>query len=160
MISSFYTDIKTSKIPNVITVSGIVGGLLYNGVINGFDGLKFSFIGLIIATVLLLILYLLGGIGAGDVKLFAAIGAITGTIFVLNTMMYSILYGGLIGVGILLYRKEFIRRMTHTLFHLFEILFMKDLTTIQDFKKESSMRFPFMYAVIPGVITAYMYHPM
>lgn len=154
---AFYTDIKRTKIPNLITVSGAIGGLGYHLIFNGTGGVLFSFLGMIVGFGLFFLLYLFGAIGAGDVKLFGAIGALTGIEFVLYSSMYSIFYAGLIGILLVLIRKEFVRRIVHLLKHLFYLLLLKDIKSISRFKKTESFRFPFMYAVLPGVITTYYY---
>jgi prepilin peptidase CpaA len=153
----FYTDIKSSRIPNAVTVSGTVIGLLYHLFTNGLEGILSSVIGLIIGFSIFFVLYLFGGVGAGDVKLFAAIGALTGTEFVLYTMMYSILYAGFIGLGILLFKKEFYQRIKNAFFFLFNLLLLRKRELVTDYKKMISYRFPFMYAVLPGVITTLYY---
>ncbi len=157
LIPAMYMDSKYGRIPNYLTIGGVLIGISYHLIIHGTTGLIFSLKGLSIGFFLLIILYLFGAIGGGDVKLFAAIGALTGMSFVINSLVYSILYGGMIGLLILLYKKEFTQRMVHVLYHLFGIIFLHQLQSIKDYKDNGSYRFPFMYAVIPGVITAYFY---
>lgn len=161
MISiAFYTDVKKAKIPNYISISGVLIGVFYHFIDKGPIGLWFSIKGLLIGFLILFALYLFGGIGAGDVKLFGAIGAITGLEFVLSSIIYSILYGGVIGILILLNRREFIRRIKAVFYYLIGLIFFKDVTSIQDYKRSGSLRFPFMYAVIPAIITSYIYYPI
>jgi prepilin peptidase CpaA len=154
---AFYTDIKRTKIPNILTVSGAFAGLGYHFIYKGTDGIFFSFLGLIVGFGVFFLLYLFGAVGAGDVKLFGAIGALTGIEFVLYSSMYSILYAGLIGIVIVLIKKEFVTRIVHLFKHLFYLLLLKDIKSISSIKKSESYRFPFMYAVLPGVITCYYY---
>ena len=107
---AFYHDVRYQKIPNWLTGSGVVIGFLVAILSYGFvNGMIFSGLGLAISTVILLLLYLIKGLGAGDVKLFSAIGAITGIEFSLYSLMYSILFAGAIAVVLLLYRISFIK---------------------------------------------------
>jgi prepilin peptidase CpaA len=157
ILIAFYTDVKTSRLPNWLSLLGIVAGFVFHGIDNGWHGLLFSFIGLLLGFGIMLILYFFKALGAGDVKLFAAIGAITGTEFVLYAMVYSIIYAGVIGLVILIARKEVFSRMFHAIMTLLEVKATKKLETMEQFKRKESYRFPFMYAVLPGVITTLYY---
>jgi prepilin peptidase CpaA len=154
---AFVTDARSTRIPNYLTACGTAAGLLLNLIAGGWSGLLAAFAGFACGFGILFVLYMLGAVGAGDVKLFGAIGAISGGEFVLNGIMYSILYAGGIGVVILLLRREFmhgIKRVYSALFGFFLLRHFKNLGYV---KQADSLRFPFMYAVVPGVITAGYY---
>jgi prepilin peptidase CpaA len=156
---AFYVDAKSSRIPNYLTVSGGVIGITYHLIFYGWSGLQFSLIGLLIGFGIVFLLYLFKALGAGDVKLFGAIGALTGSEFVLQSIMYSILYAGIIGVGILLFRKEAIQRVKGLLFRILHVVVFRYPNPIAVHKgAEDLTRFPFMYAVLPGIITASYYN--
>ncbi|MCL7748017.1 A24 family peptidase [Halalkalibacter alkaliphilus] len=157
VIIAFYTDVKNSKIPNWLTMSGVLAGLLYHLIFNGFDGLLFSILGLVVSGGILLLMYVFKALGAGDVKLFAAIGAIAGLHFSLYAIMYSIVFAGFIGVFILLFRKDLIKRMAYSCYRFVGSLLRRDLKSLEEFKKMESVRFPFMYAVLPGVMMTFYY---
>ena len=72
-------DFRAQKIPNLITLPAVIIALLYHFFTNGIDGLTFSALGLAAGIGLLIIPYMLGGMGAGDAKLMGAVGAILGT---------------------------------------------------------------------------------
>ena len=86
------------RIPNWLTVTLLVSGLAYHGVTGGLAGLEHSVAGLMVNFLLVVVLYLIGAMGAGDVKLIAAIGAwlgIPGGVYVfavaeLMTGIYSV----------------------------------------------------------------------
>src|SRR5699024_2392834 len=101
--------------------------------------------------------YIFKAIGAGDVKLFAAIGAITGTLFTLYAIMYSVIAAGIIALLVLLFTKTFMVNMTLAVFHIMESMQKRSLTPLDEFKNNISNRFPFIYAVIPGVALTYYY---
>lgn len=102
---SLYTDIKERKILNTVTAPAAAAGLLYNCVAGGLAaGLKTSLGGLLLGMGLLIIPFLMGGIGAGDVKLLGAIGALKGPVFVLYAGLASAIAGGLLAVLLLIYR--------------------------------------------------------
>lgn len=102
----FVTDIKEQKIYNKILYPSLVAAILLNAYFSGFNGLKLSLLGFGTGLCILLIPYLLGGMGAGDVKLLALIGAIKGYVFVLNTAIYMALIGGVIAIIIIIFQKQ------------------------------------------------------
>lgn len=101
---SLYTDLKQRKIFNSVTVSAAAAGLLYNAAAFGFAGVKLTLCGLVVGMSLLLIPFLMGGIGAGDVKLLGVVGAVKGTVFVINAGLYSAVAGGIFALALLAYR--------------------------------------------------------
>jgi prepilin peptidase CpaA len=106
LVICFYTDFKVQKIYNNIIFPSLILSLVTQLLLNGFSGLSKSIIGLLVGLSILLVPYLLGGIGAGDVKLLALIGAIKGSIFVVNTAIYMGILGGAIALTIILTNKE------------------------------------------------------
>ncbi len=93
---AFATDIRKQIIPNWLTAAGIGAGLLGHGMAQGGYGLAFSAAGLACGFIPMLLLYAVGGVGAGDVKLFGALGAMTGAVFTLYAMVASLFFAGLI----------------------------------------------------------------
>lgn len=155
--AAFFTDARSSIIPNKLTLTAAAAGIIGNTVIGGWNGFVYSASGLIAGFVIFLLLYALGALGAGDVKLFAALGAITGVAFVLSSMMYSILYAGMIGLLLLVLKKKLLPTGQKIVYGLFSLLAFKDVEAIGAIKKGEHVRFPFMYAVVPGVATAWLY---
>jgi prepilin peptidase CpaA len=157
IITAFISDARRSLIPNTLTVSAAVGGLIYHIAFDGWNGLLDSVIGLFVGFFMLLLLYVLGALGAGDVKLFAALGALMGTIFVWQSIMYSLIYAGVIGVSLLIVRKKLIPTGKRIAVWLLSIVVFKDFLTLKKMKEQELLQFPFMYAVLPGVFTAWYY---
>ncbi len=106
LIISAYFDITKKKIPNFITFPVILWGLLTYTIFDGFTGFKFSGFGFLVGLSVFLIPFILGGMGGGDVKLMAAIGALKGWRFVLYTTIYTGLAGGVIVIIILIKEKK------------------------------------------------------
>lgn len=156
LLASLFTDLRFMKIPNKLTFPAMAAGLLLNTIYSGWGGLWFAVAGLGTGFGLMLLLYWMGAVGAGDVKLFSGIGAWTGAAFVLQSAIYSIMFAGLIGIGILLWRRETRVRLRRIAFQLGGFfLFRSGHALIGG--KEAHLRFPFMTAVIPGVVSAYIY---
>jgi prepilin peptidase CpaA len=150
---AFYIDIRHHLIPNWLTVSGILLGLLYHATSEGVEGLVFSISGLFIGLVLLLILYAFKAIGGGDVKLFAAYGAVAGTEFVLQSMIYTLFYACLIGIVVLVIQKKIFQRILWVFNTLFSFLIMRNWVVFQSLQPDQMLRFPLMWAVLPAILT-------
>jgi len=99
-------DFRSQKIPNLITFPSIIMALLYHFLTHGVDGLIFSALGLATGIGLLIIPYMLGGMGAGDAKLMGAVGAILGTKSVFVAFLLTALVGGLYALLIILANKR------------------------------------------------------
>ena len=92
-------DLKTRRIPNYVTFGGALGGLVFQLGYQGLPGLLDGLAGLGLGFILLLGPYLLGGLGAGDVKASAALGAWLGLWRAVALFVYMGLSGGLIIAG-------------------------------------------------------------
>ena len=91
-------DIRSHRIPNPLVLAGLVLGLVGHGWRGGGPGLLLSLEGVALA-VLALLPYALGGLGAGDVKLLGAVGALMGPAFLLWTLPGTVLAGGLLALA-------------------------------------------------------------
>lgn len=157
IVIAFYLDVRYYKIPNWLTMSGIMVGIIYNLIDNGFSGLLFSLFGMLVGGGILLLFYLFKGVAAGDVKLFAAIGAISGVQFTLYGLMYSVLLAGLISVIMIIFRRDLIMRVYYGFIRIIHSLLRRDMKDLEAYKKQEAVRFPFMYAVLPGIIITTYY---
>lgn len=151
---AFYTDVRTMKIPNSLTASVTVFALVLHCVRDGWAGGVYSLIGCGAGLGILMILYIFKAIGAGDVKLFGALGALMGLEFTLYSMMYSVLYAGIIGVIVLLLRQQFIIRVINMIHYLLWIVIRRSLSSFDYAKEHPVLTFPFMYAVLPAIVTS------
>jgi prepilin peptidase CpaA len=100
-------DLKVRKIPNVVTFPAIIFGLGYNAFEGGLDGFLFGLYGFLAGAGVFFIPFLVGWVGGGDLKLLGAIGAIGGTAFVLNTVVFTALWGGVMALILIFYKKRF-----------------------------------------------------
>ena len=97
-----YHDVRYRRIPNLFVLATLVGGLTLNVALGGLRGGLLSIGGCLFAFVLMFMLHVFGAMGAGDVKLFAAIGSVLGAQLVLPTFVVVILTGGLLAVAVTL----------------------------------------------------------
>jgi len=107
-------DLKSRRIPNYLTYPAVLLAFGYWIVKGDGRALLYAALGLLIGFILLLFLYLLGGMGAGDVKLMAALGALVGWQNIWNIVLYSLVAGGLVAAVYLLLRGELGRGLRNT----------------------------------------------
>ena len=104
-------DMKTRRIPNYLTLGTAVTGLAYNFMSHGFSGLADGFFGMLLGFVCLILPYLWGGMGAGDVKALAALGAWLGPKLTLFLFCYMGVAGGVIAVGYLIWKGVLLQKI-------------------------------------------------
>ena len=97
VIISYY-DVKYRRIPNAFVLATLISGVIINSLLNGMPGVLASLAGCAFAFFLMLILHIFGALGAGDVKLFAAVGAVIGQHLVLQTFLVILITGGILAV--------------------------------------------------------------
>lgn len=106
LIIATITDIKKQKIYNWLTGSMLMGAFLFHIITNGFDGFVFVIKGLLVGVCLLIIPFILGGMGAGDAKLMGAVGAALGAKGVFYSFLFTGLFGGVYAILIIFVNKE------------------------------------------------------
>ncbi len=111
VVLAMYSDFRWRKIPNCLTLPAIVLGFLLNFLGNSWNGLVFSLFGLLVGMGLLMLPYLLGGMGGGDLKFMGALGAFWGSYSVLNVFLYATLVGGAIAIGVAIANKSLVETL-------------------------------------------------
>ena len=104
-------DVKTHRIPNYLTMGGALAGLGFQLYFHGWWGLKDGCLGLGLGFFLMLLPYLMGGMGAGDVKAMAALGAWLGPWRTIVLFAYMGMAGGVLAVGVLWWRGLLISKI-------------------------------------------------
>jgi prepilin peptidase CpaA len=89
------SDLRFRRIPNALTFGGAIAALVFAAFTHGISGVGSSLIAWLMATAVWLPIYALGGMGAGDVKLMAAVGAWLGP----GDVAYAALYAAIAGAG-------------------------------------------------------------
>ena len=101
-------DLRTQRIPNLLTFPAVALTLIYYSITNGLNGLLFSAAGLLVGISLFIIPYLLGGMGAGDAKLMGVVGGVLGAKGVFYAFLLSAIVGGIYAIILtLIYRRHF-----------------------------------------------------
>jgi prepilin peptidase CpaA len=93
-----YHDVRYRRIPNAFVLATLISGLTLNFALGGINGGLNSIGGCLLAFILMFMLHVFGAMGAGDVKLFAAIGSVIGAHLVLPTFVVVVLIGGLLAL--------------------------------------------------------------
>jgi Flp pilus assembly protein protease CpaA len=93
------TDVRKFKVHNLLTLPLLLSGLIYHGSIGGLSGVGTSLLGALFGFGILFLFYLMGGVGGGDVKLLAAIGAWLGMPLVFYVFLASACAAGVYALG-------------------------------------------------------------
>ena len=117
-IAVAYTDVRYRRIPNKLVLVTLISGLLLNTVFGGLSGLLTSLGGFALAFCLMLLLHVFGAMGAGDVKLFAAAGAVVGYKLVLPAFAAVLIIGFLLAIVTML-RARLVRSTAQNVAHFF-----------------------------------------
>jgi len=143
-----WTDYKRRRIPNWLTVPGLVVGISLNATASGWSGLKFSLLGAGLGLLLLLPFVLLRSLGAGDWKLAGALGAFVGASVLLDLLLGSVFVAGLMALALVIYK----RRVRQTLRNIGRLLV--SLLTFRSPGSEVSLDNPQSLKVPYGVALA------
>lgn len=108
LVASFY-DATTKRIPNWISLILIISGVSWNFFSTDGMGLRISGAGLAAGLLLMLPGYVLASMGAGDVKLMAAIGSVVGFSKVLDIVFYSYMIMFVISVIFIIVKGDMLK---------------------------------------------------
>jgi len=106
LIICLWTDLRERRIYNKVVLSAAAAGILLQTAQHGLPGLKSGLAGCGLGLLLFFLPFALGGLGAGDVKLLGAVGALKGPLFVIFTALGTALAGGVIAVFILIGQRR------------------------------------------------------
>ena len=118
-----YFDISSHRIPNLLTYPSWLIGLLLGLLYGGLQGLANAGLGFVVCFVPLLLMYIGGTIGGGDVKLMGGVGALLGFPAGLNALISSILVGGFFAAIILLWQGRLIPLLRYVFSKLWSVVY-------------------------------------
>ncbi|MGH7771573.1 MAG: A24 family peptidase [Candidatus Binatia bacterium] len=152
-------DIGSRRIPNWLILLGISWGIL----VNAWKGDLFnSFLGLGLGIGILIIPFALGWLGAGDVKLLGAIGAILGVKWLPRVFFYSALVGGLLAI-MSIFTKGMNPKAFKDALYDFKLMIMSRGAVLPDTVNERRMKgartVPYGVAIGLGTLVAFYVDP-
>jgi|SRR5580658_1848677 prepilin peptidase CpaA len=164
VIAAVY-DIRFRRIPNWLVLAGLALGVGLNTFLSGWLGLRSSLLGMVVAFLIYFPLYLLRGMGAGDVKLMAAIGAIVGPANWFGIFIISALAGGIAAAILLLARGRLASSLWNIGFLFQRVLSFKAPYAREelDISSPKSVKLPHGVAIAAGSVlflaAAWMWAP-
>jgi prepilin peptidase CpaA len=148
------------KVPNYITFPFIIAGWVYSFALYGWEGIGYSLVGTVIGLALLLPAYSIGGMGAGDVKLLAGVGAWVHGTHTFYAFCVSAIVGALLAVAMVLARKAWTKHSNQFWFILNEIITVKNpeaLAVIAAERKPSMLLLPYGIPICIGTILYFVW---
>jgi prepilin peptidase CpaA len=151
------------KVPNWITFPFIASGWAYSTLAFGWEGLGWSVLGTVIGLALLLPPYAIGGMGAGDVKLLAGVGAWIYGVNTVYAFAASAIVGAVLAVGMVLARRAWKRHAAQFMVILNEILVIRNpeqLAAIAAERKPTMLLLPYGIPIAIGTIGYFLWMGM
>jgi len=148
------TDIHSARIPNRLTYTALLAALPLRTALLGLSGLKSGTIGMVVAGGLFLLLYMLGAMGGGDMKLMAAVGAWVGSTQVMTLILAAALAGGVLAIGRIIFRN----RVGQTVRNMMLLIYYRLTSGLQphpelNVKHSDSQRVPYGVAIAVGALS-------
>jgi prepilin peptidase CpaA len=155
VVAAAATDIRSRRIPNWLTLSGVCAGLLLNWTISGLHGIGTAVSGMALGFASYFVLYCIRAMGAGDVKLMAAVGAVVGPGSWVAVFIASAIAGGVFAVVLMIWKGRVRETVWNTLFIAKELVHFrapyhrrKDL----DVKDPRALNMPHGVAIAAGTV--------
>jgi prepilin peptidase CpaA len=151
------------KVPNWVTFPFILSGWVYSTLAFGWEGLGWSLLGTVIGLGLLLPAYAIGGMGAGDVKLLAGVGAWVYGTHTVYAFAISAIVGALLAVTMVLVRRAWKHHSAQFMVILNEILVIRNpdrLAAIAAQRKPSMLLLPYGIPIAIGTIGYFVWTGM
>jgi prepilin peptidase CpaA len=144
------TDTHFSRIPNAASLILALAGIGHHLAASGPSGLLTAFWGLATGFSLLIVPYLLGGMGAGDVKALAALGALLGPGAIFQVFLYMGLVGGLMAVLHYAFNHDLKKKCVQGLNALRLVVYTQDVVDLKPEPSLEKLRFPYAAAIAFG----------
>ena len=148
-----FSDLRSARIPNWLTYSGLLAALLVRFAALGWQGLKIGAVGMSVAALFFFVLFVMGAMGGGDVKLMASVGAWAGSHQVLSVLLAAALAGGLLAIVYILCGQG-IRRTFWNLMDLIRFRLTSGLRPhpVLNVREAGVLRVPFGVAIAMGTL--------
>ncbi|MDR9501927.1 MAG: prepilin peptidase [Desulfurivibrionaceae bacterium] len=147
------TDTILSKIPNLATLVLVLVGFGYHLLSGGLPGGATALAGMLTGLALLLLPYLLGGMGAGDVKALAALGCLLGPVDIVQVFLFTGLIGGAMALVHLAVSPHLKSRLRSWLAAASQVIRGLGLPRREAGAAESRIKYPYGSAIAFGFFT-------
>jgi prepilin peptidase CpaA len=148
------SDIKSNKIFNIVTVPFAIIAVTLHSFNNGLDGFLFSTAGMATGIALLVLPYVMGGMGAGDVKLMGAVGSFLGAKAALGAFLFIALAGGIYSLAIILILRDVFKGFfSEKLLFLSSMVMLRQYVPIETGNTRQKPRLKYGVAIAFGTIT-------
>lgn len=162
--AAVWFDLREHRIPNLLTVGGFVVALALRATEAGLAGLGSGLAGAGIAFGLALPFFLMGGLGGGDVKLLAAVGAFLGLGDVFQGLAATAIAGGVMAAGLMAFRRGLFRQTLANLHTIFLTLGRRTFTgwkageenrAVLTLQSPGAVTLPYALAIAAGTLLAW-----
>lgn len=156
VVAAVCTDLRSGRIPNRLTMGAAAAGLLLNVLLGGLNGALASGGGWLLGAGLLFAFFAVGALGAGDVKLLAAVGALKGPAFAFNAFVFTGVAGGIIAIIVLVRRRRVRYAVASVAAQVQGLVYTGSISRPKD-PKSSPLRFPYGLAIAAGSLAALLW---
>ncbi len=159
LATAMVSDLRWRTIPNWLTGPSILVGLGLHTFMNQWKGLVFSLEGTVLGLALFLFMYLAGWMGAGDVKLYAAVGSFLGPAQTIFAAIVIALVGGLLALVILCFHQGW-RKISLWLWSSVQAILLTRSGQVLTPLKGAAPKVPYAVAIGLGTIGSYWWYPV
>jgi prepilin peptidase CpaA len=142
-------DFTTGKVSNKLILIGLLFSFIFAVILGENNGLIYYLLGVITPIVTLLLLFIIGGIGAGDVKLFAVIGGFIGYQGAFRCIIVAFVIGAVISLGKILIYKRLTQSFRNIIQYVFRVY---QTQQIQVYERENSNTIHFTLPILLSVL--------
>lgn len=156
-ITAAVIDVQQHRIPNRLTYPAMVAGMLLHFCLGGWKGAVTAFEGLLLAGGIVFVFYSVNAMGAGDLKLFAALGSIVGPMNSLRIVLTTAVAGGILAIFYALYRG----RLRSTLVNVGSVMKFHAWAGMQshpelNLDNPKALRMPYGVAIAAGTLYTFV----
>lgn len=145
------------KVPNWLTFPFIISGCVFSFVMFGMQGLGWSLLGVVVGLALLLPAYAIGGMGAGDVKLLAGVGAWMWGMATFHAFCVTTVVGAIMAVCMVLYKRAWTKHYSQFNAIVTEIVNIRDADKLSAIAAERKSRMFLLPYGIPIAVGSILY---
>jgi prepilin peptidase CpaA len=151
VVAAAIIDLRTRRIPNLLTLPALAAGVAGSAVMGGFAGIRHSLVGILVAILILGPLVWFRTMGAGDLKLCAAVGSWIGPAELLFALLIAAMAGGVMAVAYALCKGKLGVLLDRSA-HLIRIAPVEAPQPDGDIRHPGALAIPYAPAIAFGVV--------